>query len=122
MQEHSNSTIQFIPERINRQPTVFRGMTMSELFIVVAIGAVIGGVIGGFFVLLFNLGLYIILLGMGIVGYLSIRIGGMYISRLKRGRPDTWFERFIEFKRSPSKFVTEASYWSIHRSRKKGHF
>ncbi|QIA76788.1 TIGR03750 family conjugal transfer protein [Rodentibacter caecimuris] len=122
MQEHSHSTITFLPERINRSPTVFRGMTMTEIFVVAGIGAVVGVVIGLLVVLLFGLGLYIIPLVALLLGWVSIRFGGGYIARLKRGKPDAWFERYIQFKRSPSKFITEETHWSIHRSRKKGHF
>ena len=122
MQEHSHSTVTFIPDRINRSPTVYRGMTMVELFIVAFMGAAVGAVIGLMTVLLFGLGLYIIPAFALLLGWSCIRFGGNSISRLKRGKPDTWFERYIELKRKPSKFITEETHWSIHRSRKKGHF
>lgn len=116
MKEQVSETITFIPERLNKQPSVYRGMTISELFIVAAIGVGIGMLIG-IITMLFYPNWVMIPTCMVIMGFLSIRFGGLYVSRLKRGKPDTWLERFVEFKRSPSRFITSENYWSLKRTK-----
>lgn len=113
------TSITFIPERLNRRPAVFRGMTFFELVLVIAIGAVLGAILGLLVFLLFPIDWYVIPMGMLAIGYLSMRFGGVYISRLKRGKPDTWLDRFVEFKIHPSQFITSSHYWSIKRTVKK---
>ena len=115
----STETISFIPERLNRRPAVFRGMTFFELILMMCIGASLGAVFGVLVILIFPVDWYAIPMGMLAVGYLSIRFGGAYISRLKRGKPDTWLDRFVEFKTRPSNFITTSQYWSIKRTVKK---
>ncbi|MGQ9444980.1 TIGR03750 family conjugal transfer protein [[Pasteurella] aerogenes] len=119
--QFQQKSISFIPERLNRQPTVYRGLTFSELLIVISGGAMIGALVGILIMLFFGADWYVIFMGMLAFGWLSLRFGGFYISRLKRGKPDTWLERYVEFKRSPSKFITQNTYWSIKRTSKKGH-
>ncbi len=116
----STETIAFIPERLNRRPAVFRGMTFIELILVMFIGAVIGALLGLLMILLFPVDWYAIPMGMLAIGYLSMRFGGAYISRLKRGKPDTWLERYVELKKSPSRFITTNTYWSIKRTKQWG--
>ncbi|WP_101776037.1 TIGR03750 family conjugal transfer protein [Pasteurella oralis] len=114
--EHSSATITFLPERLNRFPTVYRGMTFYELMIVMIVGALIGSVVGLIVMLLFNLGWYSIFAAMVGMSILSVRFGGITISRLKRGKPDTWLERYIEYKKNPTRFITQQQYWSIKRT------
>ncbi|MDO5055643.1 MAG: TIGR03750 family conjugal transfer protein [Pasteurella oralis] len=116
MKEHQQDTIQFIPERLNKRPAVYRGMTLSELFIVILIGVGIGIVIGIILMLFLNDFVWI---PTAIVptAIIAVRFGGFYLSRMKRGKPDNWLERFIELKRSPSKFITSSTDWSIKRTR-----
>ncbi len=115
--QHSqqNTTIGFIPERINRRPVVTRGMTFFELVIVLITGAIVGAFVGLLVMILFGLGWFIITVGMLIFGFLFLRFGGFYISRLKRGKPDSWLDRWVEFKLSSSKFITQDYVWSIKR-------
>lgn len=118
MKEHSLETITFIPERLNKRPVVYRGMTLSELFIVSLMGAGIGAGIGILLMLFLNDFVWIptAVVPMAII---AVRFGGFYLSRLKRGKPDNWLERFIELKKSPNKFITTSHYWSIKRTIKK---
>lgn len=110
------NTISFIPEYINRKPSVHRGMTLAELALVISSGAIVGGIIGFSMMLLTGLGWYLIPAGMGLLGWLSTRFGGSIISRLKRGKPESWLDRYIEFKIYPSRFINQNSTWSILRS------
>ncbi|ECC7020810.1 DUF3487 family protein, partial [Salmonella enterica] len=40
------STIPFLPERLNREPAVFRGLTVSELLIALLFGLTTGAIAG----------------------------------------------------------------------------
>lgn len=82
-------TIDFLPDRLNREPVVFRGMTASELFISLAAGFLLG-LTGGIPPALL-LGVWALIPTGGLAGAaLAILVGGRYLARLKRGRPDTW--------------------------------
>lgn len=116
MSKEHVETINFIPERLNKLPVVYRGMTIVELGIVVAIGFIIGFVIG--VVIMLFVGEWVwIPTAIAPLLFLSVRFGGFYLSRLKRGKPDNWLARFIEFKLRPGKFITAAQTWSIKRTR-----
>ncbi|MFW8265135.1 DUF3487 family protein, partial [Klebsiella pneumoniae] len=39
-------TIPFLPERLNREPAVFRGLTVSELLIALLVGLATGATAG----------------------------------------------------------------------------
>lgn len=118
MKEHSSETITFIPERLNKRPAVYRGMTLFELLVMSLVGVGIGTLIG-ILLMLFLRDLVWIPTAMLPSAIISVRFGGLYVSRLKRGKPDNWMERFLMLKRSPSKFITTSNYWSIKRSAKR---
>lgn len=113
MKEHS--TIPFIPERINRRPAIYRGMTMYELFIAIIIGFVIGLIVGIFVMLLFDLPWATVATTILLFLIISVRFSGSFLSRLKRGKPETWLERYIELKKKPSQFITQNQFWLIKR-------
>lgn len=115
MKEHSLETIQFIPERLNKRPVVYRGMTLSELFVVILIGSGIGTIIG-ILLMLFLSDFVWIPTAIVPTAIFAVRFGGFYLSRLKRGKPDNWLERFLELKKSPAKYITSSNYWSIKRT------
>ncbi|MCI5764581.1 TIGR03750 family conjugal transfer protein [Actinobacillus porcinus] len=120
MQEQSsNVEILFIPERLNKAPSVYRGMTLIELMIVAGIGVCIGAVLGILTMFLFNLDWAMIPTGMLVFGFISIRFGGFALSRLKRGKPEAWLARYLEFRFFSSRFITKSDYWSIKRSAKR---
>lgn len=120
MQERQTATIYFIPERLNRRPAVYRGMTFFELLLVIGMGSLAGALVGIVVMLLFGIDWYAIFMGMLALGWLAVRLGGTIISRLKRGKPDTWLDRYIELKRSPSQFITYQGFWAIKRTKRKG--
>ncbi|AWX14715.1 TIGR03750 family conjugal transfer protein [Mergibacter septicus] len=115
----TNNTIPFIPERLNRQPVVFRGMTISELLIVFGIGAIVGLVMGILLILLLG-DWAIIPTCIAIFAFLFLFWGGSIISRVKRGKSDTWLPRFLEFKFYQYRFfsvINASTYYSIRRER-----
>jgi len=92
-----DGTVNFLPHRLNRQPIVVRGLTADELWITVGVTAAIG----------LGLGIIVALLtgqiGMAPTTVLvciaaGVFVGGSIIRRKKRGRPETWMYRQIQWR------------------------
>lgn len=91
---------------------------MSELVLAIIMGTCLGAVCGVLVMLVTGLDWYCIPAGMLALGWLATKVGGFYIARLKRGKPDSWLDRFVDFKLHPSKFITINEVWSIKRTPK----
>lgn len=92
-----DGTVLFIPIRLDKDPSVFRGMTSDEMFVVAGAGAVLGVFIGLFLMVIFSEAMLLIasilLIGPGI----ALISGGGLIRRLKRGKPNSWLYRRAQF-------------------------
>lgn len=87
-----NGTIGFLPERLNRQPVVVRGLTADELWGSVGVIGVAGLALGiGLAVLTGQIGMVPTSILVCIT--LGIFVGGGFLRRQKRGRPQTWLYR-----------------------------
>lgn len=91
-----DGTVKFLPNRLNRQPVIVRGLTADELWLTVGITGVIGLVLG--MMVAFITGQ----IGMAPTTVLvtiaaGIFIGGGILRRKKRGRPDTWLYRQMQW-------------------------
>lgn len=88
----ADSTLTFLPHRLNRQPVVVRGLTADELWICAGLSGAAGFLLG--LVLAWALR-SIALLPTCIVAAIAVGVfaGGGLLRRLKRGRPDTWLHR-----------------------------
>lgn len=114
------STIEFLPDRLNREPVVFRGMTTTELFISLCAGFIFGllcGIIPAAFLSIWAL----IPTGALLGATLAVLAGGRYLARLKRGRPDSWLYQAIDafFARhgfGDPRLVQSSGVWTIRRS------
>lgn len=122
----ADGTVNFLPHRLNRQPVVVRGLTADELWITTGVSGAVG--------LLAGLALAVITgqIGMAptailICIALGIFVGGGILRRQKRGRPDTWLYRYIQwFLRvhypllsellGGSRLITRCGYWTPHRT------
>lgn len=94
--QNANGEIDFLPERLNRIPTVFRGMTIIELGKFSLIGVVIGFVLG--LLAFIVLGSWVLIfVGMLVTPLPVVLYTSNKFSKLKRGKPDTWLERYLEF-------------------------
>ncbi|EAS1759884.1 TIGR03750 family conjugal transfer protein [Salmonella enterica] len=115
-------TIEFLPDRLNREPVVFRGMTTTELFIALS-GGFIAGLFGGIIpAVLLNIWA-LIPTGALLGAVLAIMAGGRWLARLKRGRPDSWLYQAIGafFARhgfGDPRLVQRSEIWSVRRSDK----
>ena len=116
------STIPFLPERLNREPAVFRGLTVSELLIALLVGLATGAIAGTIPAVLWRN--WSLIPGCALPGgALAILWGGRWLARLKRGRPESWLYRALELKLTrvgigAQRFVRHDGVWAIRRSRR----
>ncbi|HEN5186921.1 TIGR03750 family conjugal transfer protein [Klebsiella pneumoniae] len=86
------ATISFLPDRFNREPMVWRGLTTSEQFLALALGLGVGYVFG---ILLDLITHYWPLIPCSALAGATLLIqgGGCILDRAKRGKPDSWLRR-----------------------------
>lgn len=116
--------IDFLPNRLNRQPVIFRGMTNAELFTLAGLGLLIGFGIGILAAIMFGDWIWIPTI-MLLMPLITVMLGGKSITRLKRGKPETWLLRYLDW--TKAKWITNAYYidpkvatawfWSLRRNR-----
>lgn len=126
-QQLPDGTLRFLPTRLNRQPMIVLGLTADEMWITVAASAVLGIAIGVAAAVFFEsiaLGPTMMMLCIA----LGLFIGGKLLRRHKRGKPETWLYRHLQWsiaKRFPlltawtggSDIVVRSGFWSTRRSR-----
>jgi conjugative transfer region protein (TIGR03750 family) len=120
-------TVTFLPHRLNRQPVIVRGLTANELWMTVALSAVGGGVVGiALAAVTRSLAMAPTVVVMSVAA--GVFFGGGILRRLKRGRPDTWLYRQIEWRlcqRLPAvaalvgagDLITRSGRWTTRRSK-----
>lgn len=89
-------TIDFMPDRLNAEPTVFRGFTTHEMFAAAGVGCVGGSVIS--IPLLPLAGWVILPTGALIMPLLVVFFGGTFLTRIKRGKPENYLYRRLSWK------------------------
>lgn len=95
-------TIAFLPTRLNAAPVVFRGMTSREVGLVavagLAAGLPFGLIVMWLVVALFDM-LYIAIVPTVMAGlsFALLWFGGGLLRRLRRGRPETWLYRRVQW-------------------------
>lgn len=101
MSEHrhirADGTVVFLPHRLNRHPVVVRGLTADELWLCCGLSGAAGLLVGAPMSWLFStiaLAPTFIVLGVAF----GIFVGGGILRRQKRGRPDTWLYRELQWK------------------------
>lgn len=94
--ENLDETVTFLPHRLNRQPVIVRGLTADELWITVGLSAT-GGLSVGIPLawLTHSIAMAPTMIVVGIAS--GIFFGGGMLRRRKRGRPDTWLYRQIQW-------------------------
>ncbi|WP_162622886.1 TIGR03750 family conjugal transfer protein [Salinisphaera orenii] len=94
----ADHTITFVPTRLNLAPVVFRGMTGREVFLVACTGLVAGVPLGVAAMFLPVIGAFAMIptvMALNAGGF--IWFGGSVLRRLRRGRPETWLYRRIQY-------------------------
>jgi conjugative transfer region protein (TIGR03750 family) len=118
--------VTFLPHHLNRQPVVVRGLTADELWICAGVSAAGGLALGvplAWLTSTLALAPTLIIAAIAV----GIFIGGSVLRRQKRGRPDTWLYRQIQWwiaLRHPTFaryirggfLVTRSGYWTTRRS------
>ncbi|MCC4595431.1 TIGR03750 family conjugal transfer protein [Xanthomonas campestris pv. phormiicola] len=131
MAEHqdirADGTVAFLPHRLNRHPVVVRGLTADELWVCAGLSATGGLTVG--IPLAFALSKIAIVPTVMILGIATgVFVGGGMLRRQKRGRPDTWLYRQLQWwiaRRHPRLatfvgalgIVTRSGYWTTRRTR-----
>ncbi|WP_460207171.1 TIGR03750 family conjugal transfer protein [Klebsiella pneumoniae] len=116
------ATLSFLPERLNREPVVFRGLTVSELFCALLSGLVAGLLLG----VLPTMALrqWPCIPAGGVTGAaFSVLYGGRWLMRLKRGRPDAWLYQMLESRLARyglghTRLVQHSAVWCIRRGQR----
>jgi len=117
--------VTFLPHRLNRQPVVVRGLTADELWICAGLSAA-AGLAGGLPLAWVTRSIAMVptLIVAGIA--LGVFVGGGFLRRQKRGRPDTWLYRQLQWRlalRYPAlaaplggrSLITRSGTWTTRR-------
>jgi conjugative transfer region protein (TIGR03750 family) len=117
----ADGTLVFLPERLNRDPAVLRGLTNDEMWMALATGAVIGLVLGvplAIATASIAVAPTCMIAGMAVVLF----AGGSLLRRAKRARPETWLYRKLEWvlasrwRLSRGSLVLHSGVWTVRRS------
>lgn len=112
-------TIDFLPERLNQEPVVFRGFTTPELGLGALLGAILGLIVSLPLSVLFGwimLPTCVLLMPLVVIVF-----GGGVLSRIKRGKPAHYLSQRIALKRQSlgigkRQFILVSQSWSLRRS------
>ena len=85
----ADGTLVFLPERLNRDPAVLRGLTNDEMWVALGAGALVGLVLG---VPLAIATASIAVAPTSMIASMALVLfaGGTLLRRAKRARPETW--------------------------------
>lgn len=130
MPEHqhlrADGTVSFLPHRLNRHPVVVRGLTADELWICCGLSGAVGLFAGiPLSWLLSTIAIAPTLVVLSIT--FGVFIGGSILRRKKRGRPDTWLYRQLQWQIAlphpllaawvgGHRLIYRSGYWSVRRS------
>ncbi len=118
-----DGTLAFLPERLNRDPAVLRGLTNNEMWLALGTGAVIGLVLGvplAIAVSSIAVAPTSMIGGMAVVLFAS----GTLLRRAKRARPETWLYRKLEWILADrwhlgrGSLIFHSGAWTVRRSRR----
>ena len=119
-----DGTLDFLPHNLNRQPIVMGGLTADEMWGTIAACGGAGLILGIPVSFLFsNPALFIACALVG--GALGLTVASRILRKMKRGRPDTWFYRQLQFYKaqhlpflSGPQLVIRKGAWTCRRTGK----
>ena len=116
-------TNELLPNRLNAEPSIFRGCSLSELMALVTMGgaALVPGsiiVCGLFGYLMMGVGIGLLL----VIGW--VFVGATVLQKLKRGRPQGYYQLRLrlwleDFHLLHSQFIRQGQVWDIGRRLKR---
>lgn len=118
-----DGTLTFLPERLNRDPVVLRGLTSDEMWIALGVGAVLGLVVG---VPLSIATTFLAVAPTGMIAGMAMTLfaAGTLLRRAKRARPETWLYRQFEWllasrwRVGRGALILHSGAWTVRRSRR----
>lgn len=127
--EPGDRLVTFLPHRLNRQPVVVLGLTADELWACASLSAAVGLLLG-LPVAWVTRTLAMAPTCVAASVALGIFAGGGFLRRLKRGRPDTWLYRHLQWRIALGHprlvsllggqgLVTRTGEWTVRRSRER---
>ncbi|CEE91469.1 TIGR03750 family conjugal transfer protein [Xenorhabdus koppenhoeferi] len=116
-------TIQFMPDRLNAEPTVFRGFTTPELGLAMLFGSAIGLIISLFFIPF--IGWVVIPTFILVTPLLIVFLGGKHLLKIKRGKPGNYIYFSLALNKrkwgmGDSTLIIHDQAWSLRRARIRG--
>ena len=119
----ADGTLVFLPERLNRDPAVLRGLTNDEMWVVLGVGALIGLVLGAPLAIA---AASIAVVPTGMIAGMTVVLfaGGTLMRRAKRARPETWLYRKLEWvlasrwRLGRGSLILHSGAWTVRRSRR----
>ena len=122
-----DGTVTFLPHRLNRHPVVVRGLTADELWVCAGLSGAVGLIVGTPLSFLFaSIAIAPTAVVAGIAA--GVFVGGGVLRRKKRGRPDVWLYRQLQWRIARNYsvlaslvgadvIITRSGWWTIRRSR-----
>lgn len=121
------TTVSFLPHRLNRQPVIVRGLTADELWVSVGASALFGAALGMAGAVWFG-SLAVAPTCVVVCVAAGLFFGGGLLRRHKRGRPDTWLFRQVQWwvrQHAPflcvllggQDLIVRSGYWNTRRLR-----
>ena len=109
-----------ITDRVNIEPAILNGMTVTEAQWIAGIAMVVFLLIGGLLYLVTGLWQFVLLLTVFGTA-LTLWFGSQVLARVKRGRPDTYYTQAIHLwlahrGLTRPKFITYHGWWSLGRT------
>lgn len=116
-----DGTLGFLPERLNRDPAVLRGLTSDELWLALLVGALFGLLLG---MPLAFVARALAVLPTAMIASMALTLfaGGDLLRRLRRGRPEAWLERQLQWVLAGHGagrghgLIRHVGTWSVRRS------
>jgi conjugative transfer region protein, TIGR03750 family len=119
----ADGTLVFLPERLNRDPAVLRGLTNDEMWVALGVGALVGLILG--VPLAIATASIAVAPTSMIAGMAAVLFaGGSLLRRAKRARPEIWLYRKLEWVLASRWHVGRGSLilhsggWTVRRSRR----
>lgn len=119
----ADGTLVFLPDRLNRDPVVLRGLTNDEMWVALGSGALIGLLLG---ILLAIASASIAMAPTAMIAGMAtaLFVGGTLLRRAKRARPETWLYRRLEWSLAShwrlgrGGLILHSGNWTVRRSRR----